>query len=472
MLQKWISCKSPVALLALFFILIFMLPQLLREGMFLDGLIYASVSRNMANGIGSFWFPRNTEVVYRIFHEHPPLAFGIQSIFFRVFGDHLWVEKLYTALMAIGNLILVVLLAKKTFKTKNVEMLFFPVFLLSITAIYTWSMRNNLLENTYSIFTLAAVLLMMPAQKKEVLRLLFAGVFLYLGMLTKGFVALFPLVIPVVCFLVYRNVSFFKSVKQTVILVAVFIGLMAATFVLIPDSVEMFSHWFERQVMQSISGERGSVNRFFILKRFVQEILPALGVIILLLIINGKKGLSAVTKKSENQKHALFFLLIGLSATLPLIISPKQHDYYMVPALPFFVLALTAISYPLVEHMLQKLSQKRKATTIINMVLIGAIAMVTVFSIATKDQLFRDKQTIRDVKKIQEYTGSNIHILVKKELIHDYILGAYLQRYYQITPQFTPDTPDWYITNEKNYQSERWSKINDDFSRYYLYKKN
>ena len=472
MLRKWISCKSPVALLALLFIFIFMLPHLLREGMFLDGLIYASVSRNMALGIGSFWFPRNTEVVYRIFHEHPPLAFGIQSLFFRVFGDHLWVEKLYTALMAIGNLILVVLLAKKTFKTKNVEILFFPVLLLSITAIYTWSMRNNLLENTYSIFTLAAVLLMFPSGKKEVLRLLLAGLFLYLGMLTKGFVSLFPLVVPVLCFVVYRDRSFLASIKQTTLLLAVFIGLMAATIILIPDSAVMFSHWLDRQVVQSINGERGSVNRFFILKRFVQEILPALGVIVVLLLVNGKKGLLAIRKKSQYQQHALLFLLIGLSATLPLMISPKQHDYYLIPALPFFVLALTAFSYPLVAHLSEKLRGKRKIIAIVNSVLIVAIAVVMVFSVATKDQLFRDKQTILDVKKIHEYTGSNVHVLVKKELIHDYILGAYLQRYYTITPQYTPDTPDWYITNEKTYQSESWSKIDDNFIRYYLYKRN
>lgn len=470
MLRKWISCKSPVALLALLFIFVFMLPHLLREGMFLDGLLYASISRNMAQGMGSFWFPKNMDVD-SAFHIHLPLAFGIQSLFFRVFGDHLWVEKLYSALMAAGNFLLIGFIARKVFNTKNANILAFPLFLLSITAIYTWSMRNNLLENTYSIFTLSAVLLMLPSQKKEVLRLLFAGVLLYLGMLTKGFVALFPLVVPVVCFLVYRNVPFLKSVKQTAILSAVFVGLMAATFIIFPASVETFSNWFHMQVMRSINGEWGPVNRFFILKRFVQEILPALGVIVLLLIINGKNGLSVVTEKSKNHKHALFFLLIGLSATLPLMISPKQHDYYLIPALPFFVLTLTAISYPLVEHMSEKISEKRKITAVLNSVLIVVIAVVMVFSITTKDQLFRDKQTILDVKKIQEYTGSNIHVLVKKELIHDYILGVYLQRYYTITPQFTPDTPDWYITNENSYKSEKWSKIDDDFFRYYLYKK-
>ena len=427
MLRKWISCKSPVALLALLFIFIFMLPRLLREGMFLDGLLYASISRNMANGIGSFWYPRNTDVVYRIFHEHLPLAFGIQSLFFRVFGDHLWVEKLYTALMTAGNFLLIGLIARKVFNTKNVNILAFPLFLLSITAIYTWSMRNNLLENTYSIFTLAAVLLMLPFGKNKVLRLLFAGLFLYLGMLTKGFVALFPLVVPIVCFVVYRNVSFLKAVKQTAILAAVFIGLMAATFILFPDSVETFSNWFHLQVMKSIKGEWGPVNRFFILKRFVQEIIPALGVFALLLIINGKNGLLKVRKKSQYQKHALFFLLIGLAATLPLMISLKQHDYYLIPALPFFVLALTAFSYPLVEQMSGRLWEKRKITAIVNAVLIVAIAVVMVFSVATKDQLFRDKQTILDVKKIHEYTGSNVHVLVKKELIHDYVLGVYLQ---------------------------------------------
>jgi len=36
---------------------IFVLSFLIAEGMFIDGLIYSAISRNLANDLGSFWNP-------------------------------------------------------------------------------------------------------------------------------------------------------------------------------------------------------------------------------------------------------------------------------------------------------------------------------------------------------------------------------------------------------------------------------
>ena len=70
-------------------------PTLWSDGMFMDGLYYAAISRNLAAGLGSFWFLHFTDFSYPIFYEHPPLAMGLQSIFFYVFGDNIYVERFY-----------------------------------------------------------------------------------------------------------------------------------------------------------------------------------------------------------------------------------------------------------------------------------------------------------------------------------------------------------------------------------------
>lgn len=62
----------------------------------MDGNIYASLSRNLAFGIGNFWDPSLSEYFGKEFHDHPPLAFGIQALFFKLIGDYFWVEKLYS----------------------------------------------------------------------------------------------------------------------------------------------------------------------------------------------------------------------------------------------------------------------------------------------------------------------------------------------------------------------------------------
>ena len=61
-----------ITILALFIGIIS--PFMFTDGMFMDGLYYACISRNLALGIGSFWDLEFTETLGKHFHEHPPLA--------------------------------------------------------------------------------------------------------------------------------------------------------------------------------------------------------------------------------------------------------------------------------------------------------------------------------------------------------------------------------------------------------------
>src|SRR5580704_17565631 len=71
--------------------------------MFVDGVTYASIARNLAEGQGSIWTPFYTSTIYPQFHEHPPLGFWLQSLWFRVFGDHLFVERGYSITAALAT---------------------------------------------------------------------------------------------------------------------------------------------------------------------------------------------------------------------------------------------------------------------------------------------------------------------------------------------------------------------------------
>ena len=87
--------------------LLFYMPDLLRDGMFGDGLLYATLANNLAHGIGTFWSPQVFSGAPG-FHGHPPLVFGIQSVFFRVLGDGMWVERLYSFLAAVVTAYLII----------------------------------------------------------------------------------------------------------------------------------------------------------------------------------------------------------------------------------------------------------------------------------------------------------------------------------------------------------------------------
>ena len=136
-----------------------LLPVMVKEGMFLDGVLYASVSRNLAIGVGSFWFPEFDKLGkagLASFHEHPPLYFAMQSVFFRVFGDGYFVEKLFSLMAAVITGLGIILFWKRINK-KRPEYLSYswiPVLLWIIIPIVFYSYQHNLIEGTMSFFVL------------------------------------------------------------------------------------------------------------------------------------------------------------------------------------------------------------------------------------------------------------------------------------------------------------------------------
>jgi len=127
-----------------------------QPGMFIDGVTYAVIARNLAEGIGSFWFPFYTASVYPQFHEQPPLGFGLQAAAFAVFGDHLAVERVYSLVMGCLTAGLLVAIWRRTIHAAAHEWL--PVVFWLLPSTVTWSIVNNMLENTQTVFTTAAVL--------------------------------------------------------------------------------------------------------------------------------------------------------------------------------------------------------------------------------------------------------------------------------------------------------------------------
>src|SRR5215831_14553482 len=69
--------------------------RMTQRSMFVDGMVYASIARNLALGVGSLWAPAYTATAYTTFYEHPSFGFFTQSLAFRILGDHLIVERLY-----------------------------------------------------------------------------------------------------------------------------------------------------------------------------------------------------------------------------------------------------------------------------------------------------------------------------------------------------------------------------------------
>src|SRR5579862_8436285 len=196
-------------------------PRVAHRGMFVDGVTYASIARNLALGRGSFWSPSYTATVYPRFYEHPPLGFWLQSWWFRIFGDHLFVERLYTVTVAAttGFLIAVIWRAlgaevpgaagrHETEPTRQSQIRpadfdWLPILLWIAVPVVSWSIVGNLLETTVSLFTTAALAASLcaardPRDRVAAAWAVLSGLCVVGAALTKGPVGLFPLVAPCV----------------------------------------------------------------------------------------------------------------------------------------------------------------------------------------------------------------------------------------------------------------------------------
>ena len=144
------------------------LPRMLSYGMFVDGVIYASIARNMAENYGSFWQPYYTATVYPTFYEHPPLGFWLQSWAYRLCGDSVYVEAWWG--FCVGTLILLGLAGIWRCLTPQGYALagtWFPLVLFIVTPMTSWAFANNMLENTMTFFILLSVLLCLLSLKNS-----------------------------------------------------------------------------------------------------------------------------------------------------------------------------------------------------------------------------------------------------------------------------------------------------------------
>ena len=188
--------RSPLLLLSLSLFLFVCLYRVVYMDMFFDGLIYASISRNMANGVGSFWYPYYTQFFLNPFYEHPPLVFWLQSFAFRLFGDHRLVEFFWGTLCAL----LTIFFTYRTYllseqKNENKQLVskssWFVIFLFATIPTISWTFNNNILENTMAVFTSCSIWLMLYSfisGRKVFLFNFIAGLCIACAFLSKGLI--------------------------------------------------------------------------------------------------------------------------------------------------------------------------------------------------------------------------------------------------------------------------------------------
>lgn len=444
-----------------------------QSGMFTDGLLYASIARNFYLGQGTWWNIYSHKPTGIIFHEQPPLVFWLQSFFFSMFGDNIYPERIYSFMLSVFSAFTIIKFWKEL--NHEIKTAWLPVILwLSIYAV-RFSAINNVIENTLQFFDLVSVLFLFRAMRNKnmLLSLLLGLLFLFLASMSKGLQGLFPIAVPVCHWLAFKNSSVKKTSTVTLFLIAALFGIY---FLMIqsPEILDSYKAYFASRFSGFPNTPHANTEyRIYLFFELLIELLPPIILsMAVVLFIKWKTGIY-IPVTSELKSISFFFLLIGLCASVPLMISYEQRFFYLTTSMPYFVLTIAV----LIEKYLHQLSIRiqNKIQTIKKISFILFIGIVTGISAAFlyAGKITRDKELLSDVFKIGNKIKDESLIDVTSEGWNNWAAHMYFRRYFNI--EFVSGTSGHnyflYPKKEGTFNSPYYKKVNWDTEYYDVFEK-
>lgn len=438
---------------------------LFSDGMFCDGLWYSAISNNLSDGVGDFWNLKFTETLYPLFREHPPLGFGIQSLFFDVFGDSRFVERFYSLFTFVVTGYIMVIIWRSIVEEKYYYLSWFPLIIWIIIPTVSWGIPNNMLENTMMIFTSLSLLFMVKFYNTESLfYIVLSGISMWLGFLVKGPVALFTLSIPFWMFIFIDKVKFKNFISVFSILLVSLIFTVLFTFWVFPDSYSSILAYLEKQVVISVTSIKTVESRFYIVSQLLLDLLPSTIIVGLILFFTRKK-----VSLEINNKIVFVFIGIGLSGVVPMMISMKQRGFYIIHVYPIFAIILALLVVSNLDFILKKINVK--SLSVYKRIVQVLLVVGVVISVFSTTQVGREQKMLHDVYSITKVVPENIIISIDKSLKNDMYISGYFYRYGRISLDSKDGLlRDYYLAPKGGKVKAGYEKIELDLESFDLFK--
>ena len=475
------STHLPFRLFTISVFIALICPILIQDGMFMDGQQYACVAKNLSNGIGTFWFPILSQTWWKansnFFMEHPPLIYGIQSFFFTLLGESMYVERIYSLITAILTAFLLSKIWKLTCN-ENKELSKFgwlPILLWIIIPVCFWSYQNNMQENTMGVFTIASVFFSLKAirengTKTSLISILLAGVAIFMATFSKGLPGLFPLGIVVLYRLTHRDISISRTTLYSFILILLPVIIYSLLF-LNPTAFESLKFYVNERLLQRINNEPVVTNHFYIVYKLLIELLVPITIGAIILIISKVKN-PTINYNHKNRNFSQLFLFIGLSGSLPLAFTPVQRGFYLLPALPFFALAIAHYIVPALHALFQSLDSNKIILRKLMRISIMVLSGVLVYTFLQIGKSGRDKDMLSDVYRLGSVIKKGSIADTDPTIYEQWNFQFYLLRYFDISLNPSLKYHFYYITTKNSSLPilEHYQKVSMDTKVYDLYR--
>lgn len=452
---------------------------LVQKKMSGDGTLYASIAWNMAHNIGSLWHPVNAPSVFPQFYEHPSLGMFINSLFFRVFGDNFIVDRLYCLATMLLSLVAMILIWFQLQPSASRKLLWLPILCWVAVPLTTRAYGGNAVEDLLVVFTTFSVWAilhtLLRSEKIGVFSLLFASVCMTGAFFTNGLQAFFPIATPLIYAIVFHRSSWKVIFTQTSLLIFFTAAIIGAVLLHRPAFV-FIQHYFDAQVLATFDHARvgngnyqGIAHLMGILIIF-GDLFPLLIVMSVMFAVFAKKAqqpfLRLIKEKISN-KNIIFFLLVGLSASLPILASSRQESHYFLQAFPFYILMCVEMLTPIIVSWttntnIQTTAYKRITAAGVIFSIVAFIIVVSLYG--------RSPIVLQDVTMISKVVPNNSSILVRPKLFPNWNLHAYFYRYHRIDLTEKAGAPFYLQYKEDPYRPIGYQKVNLPLQHYVLYK--
>ncbi len=450
------SKTLPFWLFTISVILILTISQLIQDGVFMDGMLYISVSKNLADGLGTFWEPHLSPTFMPIFREQPPLYFGLLAVFYKIFGSSMYVERLFCFVCFTFTLIYIHKIWKILFfeDEKLGKNSWLPILFFTTIPICFWSYSNHVEETVMTLFALMSVYYLSKAlflERKIVFNLLLAGVYVFLSSLTKGIQGLFPITAVFFFWMVNsRKFSFKKNIIYSLILAGTPVLIYSLLIFLNNHIYEVFKLYFENRLGKTFNeAGRGTTDyRFEIMVRLFTELIPMFILILIIFLFSLKyKGEQAVEKTKFSK--IMWLLLIGFSGSAPLMITLEQRGFYLLTSLPFFALAGAVLLADRMGYLTGKINLNSNFYKYAKIITCIMLLFSLTFTILKIGKTKRDENVLSDIYSIGKIVPHGEIINIPYEMQADFNLREYFIRYFYISTDESNKPHNYFIIKKE-----------------------
>ena len=448
--------------------------RVIPDGFHPDSLVYMSMAVDIADGSSSFWHLHFTDGLFNNFYEHPPLGIVTMAVPFYIFGDTLLVDKLYGIIFGIFIALLIAAIIGLVLKEHKRNTQLLALFYFLAFPITGNTLENNLLEIPATLFILFSVYFFLKHALTLKSRALYAVLFtlsIFGAFLVKGPVTVFPLALPFFYFLLFSTTYSFKEMLKFYGVTTLFTLLFGVLLSLYPESNYYLTTYFQNQIVSSIDGSRGGDEHFKLTSQLLTDLSALFFISFIAVCISQKKLV-----KLPFSKLFWLFILIGLSGSLPLEVSPRQHDYYIFPSLAFFAISLAILFNQAVTSLIKKLYGHKFITLLNAILLIASIAV-------TSDKLnanSRYKNFYSDIVNANVHIEQNSKIATCVSNPKDYDkfynnigLKANLKRYYKAEITKDDRKENYFLTTKNSLSKctpnkDNYTYVGSKKANYYL----